>query len=201
MTTHKSIDAAKQAMRSDMEGVRSALSAAEREAGADALAHEGIAFAAPSAHAVISGYAAIGDELSLWPLLETLAASGRPIALPVTVRKGAPLIFRQWEPGAVLRGGAFRVPIPGEDAAELEPEILLVPLLAFDREGFRLGYGAGFYDRTLSKLRARGRVTAIGIAFETQQIEAVPHNAYDEPLDWVLTPSGPVKVGPIRAEG
>ena len=194
MTTHKSIDAAKQAMRSDMQGARSALSAAEREAGADALAQTGIAFAAPSAHAVISGYAAIGDELNLWPLLETLAASGRPIALPITVRKGAPLIFRRWEPGAVLRDGAFRVPIPAEDAAELEPEILLVPLLAFDREGFRLGYGAGFYDRTLKALRAKDRVTAIGIAFDEQRVEAVPHDAYDEALDWVLTPSGPIKI-------
>jgi len=194
MTTRNSIDAAKRAMRSDMERVRSALSAARREAGADALAREGIAFAAPSPGAVISGYAAIGDELNLWPLLETLAASGRSIVLPVTVRKDAPLIFRQWEPGAVLKDGAFCVPVPDDDAPELEPEIVLAPLLAFDMKGFRLGYGAGFYDRTLKGLRARGRVTAIGIAFEAQQVEAVPHDAYDEALDWVLTPSGPIEM-------
>ena len=74
-----------------------------------------------------------------------------------------------------------------EDAPVLTPDILLVPLLAFDMNGFRLGYGAGFYDRTLAGLRAKGRVTAIGVAFDEQQVEAVPRDAYDEALDWVLT--------------
>lgn len=194
MTTKISIDAAKRAMRTDMDQVRNALSAPEREAGADALRGTGLAFAAPSSRAVISGYAAIGTELNLWPLLETLAASGHPIALPVTVGKGAPLIFRAWNPETPLKTGAFSVPVPDENAPELEPEILLVPLLAFDRQGFRLGYGAGFYDRTLSKLRARGSVTAIGIAFDEQRVEAVPHDAYDEALDWMLTPSGPIEI-------
>lgn len=194
MTTQNLTDAAKQAMRSDMKAVRGSLSAAHCNAGADALAQTGIAFASPPAGAVISGYAAIGDELNVWPLLETMAASGHSIALPVTVRKEAPLIFRQWKPGAALKDGAFSVPVPGEEAPMLEPEILLVPLLAFDREGFRLGYGAGFYDRTLKALRARVRVTAIGIAFDEQRVEAVPHDAYDETLDWVLTPSGPLKI-------
>lgn len=189
-----SIDAAKQAMRSGMKAVRGSLSTAHCKAGADALAQTGIAFASPPANAVISGYAAIGDELNLWPLLETMAASGYAIALPVTVAKAAPLIFRQWKPGAALMDGAFNVPVPGEDAPVLEPEILLVPLLAFDGEGFRLGYGAGFYDRTLKALRARSHATAIGIAFDEQRVEAVPHDAYDEALDWVLTPSGPIKI-------
>jgi 5-formyltetrahydrofolate cyclo-ligase len=194
MKTQIPIDAAKRAMRAEMERARSALSAANRVAGADALNKTGIGFVSPSPRAVISGYAAIGDELNLWPLLETLAASGHPIALPVTVCKGEPLIFRAWEPGTALRTGSFSVPVPDEDASELTPEILLVPLLAFDDEGFRLGYGAGFYDRTLSGLRSRGRITAIGIAFDEQRLEAVPHDAYDEALDWVLTPSGPVEI-------
>jgi len=194
MTTQISIDAAKRAMRTDMDRVRSALSAARCETGAGMLKETGLSFAAPSSRAIISGYAAIGTELNLWPLLEMLAASGHPIALPVTVGKGAPLIFRTWKPETPLKTGAFCVPVPDENSPELEPEILLVPLLAFDKKGFRLGYGAGFYDRTLARLRAHGSVTAIGIAFDEQQVEAVPHDAYDEALDWMLTPSGPIKI-------
>ncbi len=194
MTTQIPIDAAKRAMRADMARWRSALSTAEREAGADALAQTGIAFASPASGAVISGYAAIRDELNPLALLKALGENGHPIALPVTVGKGAPLIFRQWELDMPLEPGAFCVPVPGADAAELTPEILLVPLLAFDLAGFRLGYGAGFYDRTLASLRARGRVIAIGLAFEAQQVEAVPHDSYDQLLDWVLTPAGPIRI-------
>ncbi len=194
MTTQNPIDAAKRALRRDMARRRSALSAEQREAGAQALAQTGIAFASPPPGAVVSGYAAIRDELSPLPLLEALCAGGHPVALPVTAGKGAPLIFRAWRPGAPLETGAFSVPVPGEDAAELTPGIVLVPLLAFDRQGFRLGYGAGFYDRTLAGLRAKGSVTAIGIAFDEQRLEAVPRDAYDEPLDWVLTPTGPIRV-------
>jgi 5-formyltetrahydrofolate cyclo-ligase len=193
MTKQNPIDAAKQALREEMTQRRGALSIEEREAGAEALAQTGIAFASPSAGVVVSGYAAIRDELSPLPLLQMLAANGHPIALPVVERKGAPLIFRQWVPDTPLKEGSFSVPVPGEDAPVLTPGILLVPLLAFDLNGFRLGYGAGFYDRTLSGLRARGRVTAIGIAFDEQRLEAVPRDAYDEALDWVLTPSGAIK--------
>lgn len=194
MMAQNPIDAAKHALRTDMARRRGALSAIEREAGAQALAQAGIAFASPSSGAVVSGYAAIRDEINPLPLLKALAAGGHPIALPVTAGKGAPLIFRAWEPGAPLKTGAFSVPVPGEDAAELTPDILLVPLLAFDAEGIRLGYGAGFYDRTLAGLREKGSVTAIGVAFDEQRLEAVPRGAYDEALDWVLTPTGPIRV-------
>ena len=194
MTAQNPIDAAKHALRPDMARRRSALTDAQREAGAQALAQAGIAFASPPPGAVVSGYAAIRDEINPLPLLKVLAARGHPIALPVTAGKGAPLIFRAWEPGAPLKTGAFSVPVPGEDAAELTPDILLVPLLAFDAEGIRLGYGAGFYDRTLAGLREKGSVTAIGVAFDEQRLEAVPRGAYDEALDWVLTPTGPIRV-------
>jgi 5-formyltetrahydrofolate cyclo-ligase len=177
-----------------MTGRRGALSLAVREAGADKIAQTGIGFAAPSSGAVISGYAAIRDELDPLPLLKGLAANGHPVALPVIDRKGAPLNFRQWQPGDTLQPGAFSVPVPEEVATVLVPDILLVPLLAFDSNGFRLGYGAGFYDRTLAGLRERGSVTAIGIAFDEQRLEAVPHDKYDEALDWVLTPSSPIEI-------
>lgn len=194
MTKQNPIDAAKRAMREDMAQRRSALSSGERETGAEALAQAGIAFASPSPGVAVSGYAAIRDELNPLPLLMALAAAGHPVALPVIAHKAAPLTFRAWVPGAPLETGAFSVPVPGEDASEVTPGIVLVPLLAFDMKGHRLGYGAGFYDRTLAGLRARGRVTAIGLAFDVQRLEAVPRDAYDEPLDWVLTPSGPIAI-------
>ena len=196
MTTEISIDAAKRAMRTDMDRVRNALSTARCEAGADTLRRTGLAFAAPSSRAVISGYAAIGTELNLWPLLETLAASGHPIALPVTVGKGAPLIFRAWKPETPLKTGAFSVPVPDKNAPELEPEILLVPLLAFDKEGFRLGYGAGFYDRTLAGLRQTGPVVAVGVAFHAQQVDRVPETPEDGQLDWIVTDQA--VLGPLQ---
>ncbi len=194
MTTQTPIDAAKKALRADMAMRRTALNIKERKAGALSLAQTGIGFAGPSEGAVVSGYAAIGEELDPLPLLKRLAGEGHPIALPVIVSKGTPLKFRQWEPGTPLEPGAFSVPVPGEDAPELTPEILLVPLLAFDAGGFRLGYGAGFYDRTLAGLRAKGSITAIGIAFDEQRLETVPRDAYDEALDWVLTPSGSLRI-------
>jgi 5-formyltetrahydrofolate cyclo-ligase len=82
---------------------------------------------------------------------------------------------------------------PRADQPKLEPDVLLVPLLAFDRQGWRLGYGGGFYDRTLAELRGRKAVTAVGLGYDQQQVDAVPHLAYDQRLDWVLTPSGPIK--------
>jgi 5-formyltetrahydrofolate cyclo-ligase len=194
MTTQNPIDAAKQVLRTDMARRRGTLSLDDRTAAAEVIAKTGIGFASPISGMIVSGYAAIGDELSPLPLLKELSASGHPVALPVIYRKGAPLFFREWLPGTPLERGPFSVPVPGEHAAVLNPEILLVPLLAFDMDGFRLGYGAGYYDRTLSGLRAKSQITAIGLAFDEQRLETVPHDKYDEALDWVLTPSGPIRV-------
>lgn len=178
----------------DLARRRGTLSLDDRSAAAEAIAKTGIGFASPISGVIVSGYAAIGDELSPLRLLKTLSASGYPVALPVIDRKGAPLVFREWSPGTPLEKGSFSVPVPGDDAAVLTPSILLVPLLAFDMDGFRLGYGAGYYDRTLSGLRAKFQITAIGLAFDEQRLEAVPHDKYDEQLDWVLTPSGPIRI-------
>lgn len=194
MTTQNPIDKAKQVLRADMARRRGVLSLDERAAAAEAIAKTGIGFASPKSKVVVSGYAAIGDELNPLQILKILSASGHPVALPVIDRKGAPLFFREWVPGTPLEKGPFSVPVPAEHAAVLIPEILLVPLLAFDSDGFRLGYGAGYYDRTLSGLRAKGQITAIGLAYDEQRLEAVPHDQYDEQLDWVLTPSGPIRI-------
>jgi 5-formyltetrahydrofolate cyclo-ligase len=92
-----------------------------------------------------------------------------------------------------LVGGVWGISEPTADKPEVEPDILLVPLLAFDNAGRRLGYGGGFYDRTLHALRAKKQVTAVGLAYDEQRVDAVPHLDYDQRLDWVLTPSGPLR--------
>jgi len=113
--------------------------------------------------------------------------------MPVMQGRTRPLLFRAWAPGDAMDRAVWGIAEPKADRAELEPDVLIVPLLAFDRRGWRLGYGGGFYDRTLRHLRARKAVTAVGIAFDEQEVDAVPHLDYDERLDWVLTPSAPVQ--------
>jgi 5-formyltetrahydrofolate cyclo-ligase len=113
----------------------------------------------------------------------------------VVIGRDQPLQFRDWRPGIALVPGPFRVPTCPPDALLLEPQLLLVPMLAFDREGYRLGYGGGFYDRTLEKLRARAGALAVGTAFDGQEVAHVPHADFDQPLDWVVTERRAQRVG------
>lgn len=136
---------------------------------------------------VVSGYVAIGDEIDPAPLLRRLAAAGRPLCLPVTPRRGQPLSFRLWRPGDPLVLRPMGLLEPGPEAPAAEPDLLLVPLLAFDAAGRRMGYGGGFYDRTLAGLRAQKPVRAVGIAFEAQMVERVPAGPTDALLDAVVT--------------
>jgi 5-formyltetrahydrofolate cyclo-ligase len=129
-------------------------------------------------------------ELDPLPLLEALIDEGFSMALPVVQAKGAPLVFRCWRPDEPTVQAGFGTREPPAHHAIAEPDILLVPLLAFDRLGYRLGYGGGFYDRTLNRLRALRKIHAIGLAFDEQEIDAVPRLDYDQRLDGVLTPSG-----------
>lgn len=141
----------------------------------------------------VSGFAAMPEELNVWPLLRRLHAAGVPLSLPVVEGKGRPLVFRAWRPGDAMDKGVWGIPQPRPEQPVVEPDILLVPLLAFDAQGRRLGYGGGFYDRTLAGLRARKRIVAVGLAYDAQRIDAVPHLDYDQRLDWVLTPSGSMR--------
>jgi 5-formyltetrahydrofolate cyclo-ligase len=161
---------------------------AHPQAGLALLQHFKSAIQAP-AGATISGFWPMGDEIDIVPLLSQLHAIGHPIGLPVVVKKGEPLVFRSWHPGLVLVDGGFKTEVPPASSPELVPEILIVPLLAFDNEGYRLGYGGGFYDRTLEKLRGvRGkRPLAVGVAFSAQHVARVPRDHYDQPLDWIVT--------------
>lgn len=178
-----------------MKAWRSGLSAPQRAAAAEALGHHGLAFlpSRTSSDTVVSGFAPLPDELRVWPLLRRLAGEGFRLALPVMQGKARPLIFRAWSPGDAMDKGVWDIPEPKADKALLEPDIVLVPLLAFDRAGWRLGYGGGFYDRTLRLLRSRESVVTVGLGYDEQQVDAVPHLDYDQRLDWVLRPSGPIR--------
>jgi 5-formyltetrahydrofolate cyclo-ligase len=141
-------------------------------------------------NAVVSGFWPMGSEIDIRPLLLVLHVHGHPIALPVTPRKGEPLTFRGWRPGDVLIPERFGTMCPIGEI--LVPDVLLIPLLAFDASGGRLGYGGGFYDRTLAGLPGRFR---LGCAFAAQQVDAVPVGPYDIRLDAVATERGIIRCG------
>jgi len=138
----------------------------------------------------VAAYFAFRTELDTGPLMRALDAAGRDLCLPVVRAPGEALRFRRWRPGEPTRRGVFDVPIPPDEAPDTVPAVLFVPLLAFDDAGYRLGYGAGYYDRTLAALRAGGKVVAIGLGFAGQEVATVPHNAYDQPMDYILCETG-----------
>jgi 5-formyltetrahydrofolate cyclo-ligase len=147
------------------------------------LAEAVLAHYAPPPGAIIAGYWPMGDEMDPRPLMLALAARGHVLALPVTPPRGEPLAFRAWAPGGALRPGPMGTsePVAGE---ELRPDVLLVPLLAFDRAGRRLGYGGGYYDRTLAALPG---AKAIGIAYAGQEMPEVPAGPQDMRLPLIAT--------------
>lgn len=187
-------------MTAELEKIVLRASAQERRASAHAkygdvageqLASIGLEFCGAKPPLVVSGFSAIGDEIDVRPLMLALDASGFQLALPVIAGKGQPLVMRAWKPGDPMAVKTWGISEPLDSALEVEPDVLLVPLLAFDGDGYRLGYGGGFYDRTLAQLKARKSVIAVGVAYDEQRVDAVPREVYDEPCDWILTPSGP----------
>ena len=141
---------------------------------------------APHRGAVLAGYMPMRTEIDPLP---AMAAHQGPVGVPVIIAKAHPLRFREWSPGCAMVAGEFGALIP-EEGAWLEPVVLIVPLLAFDARGYRLGYGGGFYDRTLEGLRARGPVLAVGFAFAAQEMAEVPIDATDQRLDLIVTDQG-----------
>jgi len=139
----------------------------------------------------LAGYMPMRTELDPLP---AMAAHKGPVGVPVILGPARPLAFRQWTPDATMIPGEFGAQIP-ETGDWITPEILIVPLLAFDRRGFRLGYGGGFYDRTLETLRAQRPTLAIGYAFAAQEVDEVPTEATDQPLDLIVTEAGVIEIG------
>ena len=144
--------------------------------------------------AVVAGYWPLGDEIDPRPLMRSLAARGCRLALPVVVGPRQPLVFRAWAPGDALEAGGHGTSHPLAGAAAVRPSVVLTPLLAFDRKGLRLGYGGGYYDRTLARLRESGGVVAIGLGFSAQEVAALPAEPWDQPLDMIATESGVIAV-------
>jgi 5-formyltetrahydrofolate cyclo-ligase len=176
----------KERLRNEALARRDALPAGERQAAAAFIAAR--AFPVVVARgAVVSGFMPMKSEINPLPLLKRLAAQGAQLALPIVAGRGKPLIMRAWEFGAPLDTGVWGIRQPKADAAEVDPDILIVPLAAFDRVGHRIGYGAGYYDMTINRLRGRKPVIAIGVGFATQEIPGVPATERDARLDFVLT--------------
>jgi 5-formyltetrahydrofolate cyclo-ligase len=165
---------------------REALPASERQAAAEAIAARAFPLAvAPGT--IVSGFMPLKSEINPLPLMQKLAGAGASLALPVVAGRGKPLVMRGWRWGEPLNAGVWGIREPKPEAPQVEPDILIVPLLAFDRSGRRIGYGAGYYDMTIARLRARKALVAIGIAFAVQEVAAVPATAFDARLDLVLT--------------
>ena len=138
--------------------------------------------------AIVGGYAAVRGEADPFPLMAALANQGHALCLPQT--RGDSLVFRAWKPGDPLVVGRFNIPEPDDKARERRPDLVLVPLLAFDASGQRLGYGAGYYDRYLRAARSKKTISAIGIAYAGQELTELPHEESDEALDAVVTEAG-----------
>jgi len=186
MTSAVSIQESKATLRREAMARRDALPADARKAAAGAIAaREFPLVVAPGT--IVSGFMPLKSEINPLPLMQKLAQAGAQLALPVVAGRGKPLIMRAWRPGEELAAGVWGLREPKPDAAEVEPDIVLVPLLAFDRAGHRIGYGAGYYDMTIAQLHSRKPVTAVGIAFAIQEIPAVPITPHDARLDLVLT--------------
>ncbi len=177
---------AKATLRAAALAARDALSDADRAVAAQAIARRGLPVeVAPGA--VVAGYSPIRSEIDPTPLMQALAVRGARLALPVITQRGQSLHFRLWHAGDRLLPGSLGILEPSPAAAEIVPDIVLVPLAAFDRSGHRIGYGAGHYDRTLAHLHKSKGFAAIGLAFSGQEVAAVPALQHDVPLDYVLT--------------
>jgi 5-formyltetrahydrofolate cyclo-ligase len=186
MTDAISTEQLKAGLRRDAVARRDALPTEERKAAAEAIAARTFPLVvAPGA--IVSAFMPMQSEINPLPLMQKLAAVGARLALPRIVGRGHPLSMRTWALGAPLTRGQWGIREPTADAPEVDPDILLVPLLAFDRAGYRIGFGAGYYDMTITALRARKSVVAAGIAFAAQEVPAVPRTERDARLDLVLT--------------
>jgi 5-formyltetrahydrofolate cyclo-ligase len=181
---------AKRALRRSLKARRELLAAANPDAARRLVPHLRL----PTLPHVVSGTVPIGSELDPRPLMQHLASLGAQLTLPRTPPKGQPLTFHAWTRETTFVRSAFGVDEPSPQTPTLVPDLVLVPLLGFDRTGARLGYGGGYYDVTLRALRAVGPVFALGVAFAGQEVSAVPVEAFDERLDAVVTEQGWVDV-------
>jgi 5-formyltetrahydrofolate cyclo-ligase len=184
----------------DKTGLRQAMRARRRDlaraqTGAADRAAGNLPLASLPAFACFSGYRPMGSELDPGPLMRRLAATGATPSLPAAGSRDGPLVFRAWAPDDPLSPDAAGVPAPPASAPVVAPDLVIAPLLAFDRAGGRLGQGAGHYDRTLANLRAARPVFVLGLAYAGQELDHVPTEPHDQRLDAILTETGYIEVG------
>lgn len=192
--TDPSANPSKESLRRAVLAARENLPVADRIAAAETVAARAFPVPLPPG-AIVSGYMPFKSEFNPLPLMRKLAAAGATLALPVVVGRGHPLILRRWAFGEPLGAGVWGIREPLPDAPEIVPDIMLVPLAAFDRSGHRIGYGAGYYDMTIAKVAAAKSaskpaskpVLAVGLAYAMQEIGKVPAMPHDVRLDLVLT--------------
>ncbi len=199
MNAVSDLDEAKQSLRRSATTRRREAAARDDGAAGRALAETVLRDIALPDGAAVSGYWPIASEIDVAPLLRELAARGHRIALPAVTARDRPLVFRAWREGDAMADGPFGIREPLASAATIEPQVVLAPLLAFDRAGYRLGYGGGFYDRSLAELRAARPTLAIGVAWAAQEVRGVPHDGRDQPLDWVATQSEAISMAGAAA--
>jgi 5-formyltetrahydrofolate cyclo-ligase len=181
-----SIASMKAQLRAEALAKRDALPAEMRAAAAEEIARRAFPLAVKPG-VIVSGFMPMRSEINPLPLLRKLAEAGAQLALPAIAGRGHPLIMRAYAFGDELARGQWGIREPKPEAAEVAPDILIVPLACFDRRGQRIGYGAGYYDMTIHALRAKKQIVTIGIAFAVQEIAKVPATERDEALDFVLT--------------
>ncbi len=186
----RDIVAVKRTLRERQKARRAAALAELGASVTEGLVRHGMALLGDRPHGVVSGYYPMDGEIWPLPLMAALRTKGHSLAHPVMQGKADPLLFRAWAPGDTLISGVWGIRQPAPEQPAVLPDILLVPLLAFDAHGCRLGYGGGYFDRTLRHVRSLKPILAVGLGLDALEVDAVPHLDYDERLDWVLTPSG-----------
>ena len=186
MLSPESVRARKAELRTAALARRDTLSAEARQAAAETIAARALPVPVPPG-TVVAGFSSIRSEINPVPLLRRFADAGAILALPAIMGRGQPLRFCAFRFGEELARGQWGIREPKPEAPEVRPDIVIVPLAAFDRRGYRLGYGAGYYDLTLNGLRAEKTIKAVGLAFAAQEIGEVPALSHDARLDLVLT--------------
>lgn len=191
------IEEAKAALRLRARASRAAILNSSRADAARAVADHFFKAVELKPSDIVAGYWRIKDEMDCQPILIRLMDSFQPVCLPVVLGDELPLELRLWEQGAPLYEAGFGTLAPSELSPQVEPDVIVMPLLGFDKRGTRLGYGGGYYDRTLEKLSKRPRL--VGIAFAAQELDTIPREAHDVPLDVIVTEAGARHFEPARA--
>lgn len=184
------LDRQKQLLRTKMKARRDRVSPRDREQAAQLVAKHMEPVLKEKTPQNIGLYFPVQSEFDTLPLAQKLWEQGASLSLPVVMGKELPLVFRPWTSDDELEARAFNIKIPQDNGLSVFPDMLVIPLLAFDKNGARLGYGGGYYDRTLEILRAKKDLTVLGLAYDFQEADVLPVASHDECLDFILTPSG-----------